>query len=93
MQIKPVHANSYSGRGSSGENHYFRKKKLKRPLDAFIIVGGSERRNDPGPGLAFLRDFIELLPDEQVREKINNLRDSYENIDDFLIDKLIIEEL
>jgi len=95
MHIEPVRINNYKKHDTSDEQGHknLKKRGLKRPLDVVLIDETRRDKNNLNSNHASLHKFIDQMSDEQVREKIKNLRDSYDSIDDFLIDKLIIEEL
>ncbi len=95
MHIEPVRINNYKKHDTSEKQSHrnLNKRGLSRPLDVVIIDEMRRDKNNLNSNHASLHRFIDQMSDEQVREKIKNLRNGYDSIDDFLIDKLIIEEL
>jgi hypothetical protein len=71
-----------------------KKNRIIQPVDAVVFENFDSEENDPKAiEQKILSEIINRIPDEVVSEKIKKLMQSYESIDDALIDKLIMEEL
>ena len=92
MQIERIH-DKYDQRGQM----YDARKPVRprqKPIPAVMFdnvdLSGDKSASDEK---ALLLSYIKSIPEEEVKERMRNLRDSYEDIDDGLIDRLLIEEL
>jgi len=71
-----------------------KKNRVIQPVDAFVFENHDSEENDPKAlEQKILKEIIQRIPDEVVKEKIKKQMQSYESKDDAIIDKLIMEEL
>ncbi len=68
-------------------------KKPRKPVEAVtfdrIEISGDSSEAD----CTFLRQFIEAMPEEVVRERMKDYLDAFVELEEILCEKLIMEEL
>lgn len=100
MEIKGIEFRQYDSNGNTwpGNATFSKRRKknsqhTKRPVNAMtfdvldLSVGTVES------DVALLSDLVKSLPDEYVRDRMSQVKDVYPIIDDYLVEKLIMEEL
>ncbi|NLE02430.1 MAG: hypothetical protein GX640_21405 [Fibrobacter sp.] len=92
MQIERIRDHGYNSKGFylGGKHH---RKGLKRPIDAITLETVELSQNHNDTDFSWLKQYVKALPDDVAKERMKKHRDSFELIDDALIDALIIEEL
>lgn len=72
-----------------------KKVNRNRPMDAvaFDSTPSGTGHNSRDCEKSWLETYVALIPDEDVKERMKKFTDSFESVDDCIIDKLIIEEL
>lgn len=102
MEIKRIELRQYDNNGNawSGNGAYYKRQKNasqseKKPIEAitFEIVDVGKHTDSTASEVALLSDLVKSMPDEYVNERMAHVKDSYPVIDDFLVEKLIIEAL
>jgi hypothetical protein len=99
MEIDRINCNIYDQRGGFRKSIRTRilknNKGARPPIDA-VTFDSSLSIN---PGLQqkqeqqFLAAYVNSLSDEEVNRKMRDFKNSFDEIDDALIEKLIMEEL
>jgi hypothetical protein len=102
MEIKGIEFRQYDSNGNAwpGDTVFSKRKReifqnKKRPVNAITFdtldlnTNTAETEND----IALLSDLVKSLPDEYVRDRMSQVKDVYPVIDDYLVEKLIMEEL
>ncbi|MBN1604317.1 MAG: hypothetical protein JW915_22090 [Chitinispirillaceae bacterium] len=100
MEIKGIEFRQYDSNGNTwpGDTVFSKRRRknsqnTKRPVSAmtFDMLDLNVRtvEND----IALLSDLVKSLPDEYVRDRMSQVKDVYPIIDDYLVEKLIMEEL
>ncbi|HEX2956651.1 MAG TPA: hypothetical protein VHO70_07460 [Chitinispirillaceae bacterium] len=102
MEIKKIEFQQYDNNGNAWPcNTVFSKRRRnssqieKKPIEAitFEIVDIRKYSDNNRNEVALLSDLVKSLPDKYVKERMNQVKDSYPVIDDFLVEKLIMEAL
>lgn len=102
MEIKRIELRQYDSNGNAwpGRKVFFKRQKKtseseKKPIDAitFEIVDIGKHPENPSSDVALLSDLVKSLPEEYVNERMTQVKDSFPVIDDFLVEKLIMEAL
>jgi hypothetical protein len=102
MEIKRIELRQYDSNGNAwpGNSVFLKRQKKnsqseKKPIDAitFEIVDVGKHADTVSSEIALLSDLVKSLPDEYVSERMNKVKDSFPVIDDFLVEKLIMEAL
>jgi len=96
QQIDPIHNLRYNAKGHilSGKSKRLKDRSIKRnrPVDA-VIFDAVELAGQKDESYSWLASYINELPDTVIRERTRAFRDSFESIEDYLVDKLIIDEI
>lgn len=96
QQIDPIHSLGYNAKGHilSGKSKRLKYRSIKpnRPIDA-VTLDAVELSGQKIESYSWLASYINELPDTVIRERTKAFRDSFESIEDFLADKLIIDEI
>ncbi len=96
QQIDPVHNLGYNAKGHvlSGKSNRLKNRNFKRnkPIDAltFDAVELSGQKNE---SYSWLTSYIKDLPESMISERMKSFRDSFESMEDYLSDKMIIDEI
>lgn len=102
MDIKRIELRQYDSNGNAwpGNSVFFKRRKNssqseKKPIEAitFEIVDVGKTTDNVSRDIALLSDLVKSLPEEYVNERMTQVKDSYPLIDDFLVEKLIMEAL
>ena len=102
MNIKGIRYQNYDNRGvfwpkdSPGQKRQHERAPIvKKPIDAITVENFEvdDNRDSTDNEVALLTQLVKSLPDDYVKERMYQVRDSYPIIDDFLVEKLIMEEL
>lgn len=102
MEIKRIELRQYNNNGNAwqGNGAYYKRQKNafqseKKPIEAitFEIVDVGKHTDSTASEVALLSDLVKSMPDEYVNERMTQVKDSYPVIDDFLVEKLIMETL
>lgn len=72
-----------------------KKKAVHAPIDVVVcdILDLSDDRPSPAEAHAWLVDLITAMSDEQVAAKMRSLKNSFIDIDDAVVEKVIFEAL
>jgi hypothetical protein len=92
VQIERIRDHGYNSRGFS-LNGKPSRRGLKRPIEAVTMETVELSQINAITDFTWLNKYVSDLPDEVVNERMKQYRDSFDSIDDALIDSLIIEEL
>jgi hypothetical protein len=96
QQIDPIHNLGYNARGHllSGKSKRLKVRSIKgkKPIDA-VTFDAVELSGQKDESYTWLASYINDLPDTVIRERTRVFRDSFESVEDFLVDKLIIDEI
>jgi hypothetical protein len=102
MEIKGIEFRQYDSNGNAwpGDTVFSKRRKKisqkeKRPINAitFEKLDLSTHTADTENEIALLSDLVKSLPDEYVRDRMSQVKDLYPIIDDYLVEKLIMEVL
>ncbi len=102
MEIRRIELRQYDSNGNAWPGKsVFPKKQMKisqsekKPIDAitFEIVDVKKPAETVSSEIALLSDLVKSLPEEYVSERMTQVKDSFPIIDDFLVEKLIMEAL
>lgn len=102
MEIKRIELRQYDSNGNAWPGNsviYKRQKRIsqseKKPIEAitFEIVDVTKHPSNTSDEVALLSDLVKSLPEEYVSERMTQVKDSFPIIDDFLVEKLIMEAL
>jgi hypothetical protein len=102
MEVKRIELRQYDSNGNAwpGKTVFFKRQKKtsqseKKPIDAitFEIVDIGKHPESTSSEVALLSDLVKSLPEEYVNERMTQVKDSFPVIDDFLVEKLIMEAL
>ncbi len=96
QQIDPIHNLGYNSKGytlfGKSKRLKYRSIKRNRPIDA-VTFDAVELSGQKDESYSWLASYINEIPDTVIRERARAFRDSFESIEDFLADKLIIDEI
>ncbi len=96
QQIDPIHNLGYNANGHMlfGKSKRLKDRSFKRnrPIDA-VAFDAVELSGQKDESYSWLVSYINKLPDTVIRERTKAYRDSFESIEDYLADKLIIDEI
>jgi hypothetical protein len=102
MEIKGIGYRQYDSNGNAWpDNGVYNKRRKKntqaekKPINAitFDMLDLSKNIAENDNDIALLSDLVKSFSDDYVRERMNQVKDSYPIIDDFLVEKLIMEAL
>lgn len=100
MQVRPINNFGYDYRGnmlSNREKTAARKRQGISPIDAVTVDLNNadvvEIPENIKDNYCWLADYIKNIPDSVVNEKIKDYRDSFETVENFIVEKLLIEEI
>jgi hypothetical protein len=102
MEIKRIELRQYDSNGNAwpGNSVFYKRRKSisqseKKPIEAitFEIVDVAKHPESSSDEISLLSDLVKSLPDDYVNERMTQVKDSYPVIDDFLVEKLIMEAL
>lgn len=96
QQIDPIHNLGYNANGHilSGKSKRLKARSIKRnrPLDA-LTFDAVELSGHNDESYSWLVSYINELPDTVIKERTKAFRNSFESIEDYIADKLIIDEI